>query len=416
MDFARLKELLFARSNFGVKLGLERMEQACALLGNPERSAPALHVAGTNGKGSTCAFAEAALRAKGLRTGLYTSPHLSHFCERIRIGGAPVSEERACELLEEVISRVPWALDDPGLTFFEIATLMAFLAFREVDAMVIEVGLGGRLDATNVVHPRACAVSALGLEHTRYLGPTLLHVAAEKAGIFKRGVPAVSAGQPRGAADVLQARAEALDIPLWRPGRDYRFESREGRPFCYSGPRWTVRAEPGLAGRHQRANAALACALLEASGLCEPRHAEAGLPAARWPGRLEQFGDVLIDGAHNPHAARALARALPSILRRRPLHLVFGVLDDKDAQAMLDALAPLAKTVHYCAPDSPRAIPPARLAGIRPGEVHQSVAAALAVARRLPGIVLCCGSLYLAGEARALLLGEPNAPMPAERL
>ncbi|HZR08998.1 MAG TPA: folylpolyglutamate synthase/dihydrofolate synthase family protein [Myxococcales bacterium] len=416
MDFARLKELLFARGNFGVKLGLERMEQACALLGSPERSAPVLHVAGTNGKGSTCAFAEAALRAKGLRTGLYTSPHLNHFCERIRIRGEPISEERAGGLLEELISRVPWALGDPGLTFFEIATLMAFLAFREVEVMVIEVGLGGRLDATNVVRPRACAVSALGLEHTRYLGPTLLHVAAEKAGIFKPGAPAVSAGQPRGAAEVLQARADALGIPLWRPGRDYRFESREGRPFCYAGPRWTVRAEPGLAGQHQRANAALACALLEASGLCEPRHAEAGLAAARWPGRLERFGDVLIDGAHNPHAARALARSLPPILQGRPLHLVFGALEDKDAKAMLDALVPLASTVHYCAPDSPRAIPPGRLLQIHPGEVHESVAGALAAARRLPGLVLCFGSLYLAGEARALLLGTPSVPMPAERL
>src|SRR4029077_16483393 len=143
---------------------------------------------------------EAALRAAGLRTGLYTSPHLTHFCERIRLGGVPISEDRACELLEEVRERLPWALGDPGMTFFEIVTLMAFLAFREVDAMVIEVGLGGRLDATNVVRPRACAVSSLGLEHTQYLGPTLAHIAAEKAGIFKPGAPAVTAGQPLQAA------------------------------------------------------------------------------------------------------------------------------------------------------------------------------------------------------------------------
>src|SRR5437588_8094188 len=181
MDFADLKQLLFARGNFGVKLGLERMREACALLGNPERAVPVVHVAGTNGKGSTCAFTEASLRAAGLRTGLYTSPHLNYFCERIRIDGEPISEERACELLEEVRSRVPWALGDPGLTFFEIVTLMAFLAFRDVDVRVIEVGLGGRLDATNVVEPRACAVASLGLEHTQYLGPTLAHVAREQA-------------------------------------------------------------------------------------------------------------------------------------------------------------------------------------------------------------------------------------------
>ena len=416
MRFDELKEVLFARSNFGMKLGLERMLDACALLGSPERSAPVLHVAGTNGKGSTCAFSEAALRAAGLRTGLYTSPHLNHFCERIRLGGAPIPEERACELLEEVRARVPWALGDPGLTFFEIVTLMAFLAFRQTDVMVIEVGLGGRLDATNVVQPRACAVSALGLEHTQYLGPTLAHIAGEKAGIFKAGVPAVTAGQPREAAEVLQARAAGLGVPLWRPGRDYRFESRSGQPFCYAGPHWTVRAEPGLAGQHQRANAALACALLETSGLCEPRHVETGLRTVAWPARLEQFGNVYVDGAHNQHAARALARALPALLGGRPLRLVFGALQDKDAAGMLAALAPLAQSVHYCAPQSPRALPPAELARIHPGQVHPGVAAALDAARRESGVVLCCGSLFLAGEVRAILSGDPTAPMPSERL
>src|SRR5256886_16700093 len=192
MTFEELKAALFVRSNFGMKLGLDRMREALRLLGDPHRGYPVLHVAGTNGKGSTCAFAEASLRAAGLRTGLYTSPHLNHFCERIRLDGEPISEDRACELLEEVRARVPWALGDPGLTFFEIVTLMAFLAFRGVDVRVIEVGLGGRLDATNVVQPLACAVASLGLEHTQYLGPTLAHVAAEKAGIFKAGVPAVS--------------------------------------------------------------------------------------------------------------------------------------------------------------------------------------------------------------------------------
>jgi len=420
VTFAELKEILFARGNFGMKLGLERMREACALLGNPERSAPVLHVAGTNGKGSTCAFTEAALRAAGLRTGLYTSPHLSHFCERIRLDGVPISEERACELLEEVRERLPWALGDPGMTFFEIVTLMGFLAFRGVDAMVVEVGLGGRLDATNVVQPRACAVSALGLEHTEHLGPTLGHVAAEKAGILKRGAPAVSAGQPAEAARVLQERADQLGISLWRPGRDYRFESREDSAFCYSGPRWTVRAEPALAGAYQRANAALACALLEASGLCEARDAEAGVASASWPGRLERFGDVYVDGAHNPHAARALARALPALLRGRPMHLVFGALRDKDVKGMLDALAPLAHSIHYCAPDSPRAVPPEELARIHPGEAHRAVASAIAEARqaaaRRPGVVVCCGSLYLAGEVRSLLRGEARVGMPTERL
>ena len=424
MTFEELKALLFARGNFGMKLGLERMRDACARLGNPERSAPVLHVAGTNGKGSTCAFVEASLRAAGLRTGLYTSPHLNHFCERIRIGGEPISEERACELLEEFCARVPDALGDPGLTFFEIVTLMGFLAFRGVDAMVVEVGLGGRLDATNVVSPLACAITSLGLEHTQYLGPTLAHIAAEKAGILKAGAPAVSAGQPREAAAVLQKKADELRIPLWRPGRDYAFESRDVRPFCYQGPRWAVRAgDLALSGHHQRTNAALACALLEAAAQAglrvEPHHAEAGLRTARWPARLERFGNVLVDGAHNPHAVGAVVRALPALLAGRQAHLVFGALQDKDVGTMLHLLAPVAASMHYCAPDSPRALQPEALVALQPGTAHATPAAALDGARKAAGrdgVVLCLGSLYLAAEVRALLLGESRTAMPSERL
>jgi dihydrofolate synthase/folylpolyglutamate synthase len=419
MTFNELKELLFARSDFGMKLGLERMREACRLLGNPERAAPALHVAGTNGKGSTCAFAEASLRAAGLRTGLYTSPHLVHFCERIRLDGAPVTEERACELLEEVLARVPWALRSDGLTFFELVTLMAFGAFRGVDVMVVEVGLGGRLDATNVLEkPRACAIASLALEHTQYLGPTLADVAREKAGIFKAGAPAVSAGQPREAAQVLERRAKEVGVALLRPGRDYRFESRDVRPFCYEGARWTVRAgDLALQGHHQRTNAALACALLEASLLpLEPRHVEQGLGMANWPGRLERIGEVYLDGAHNPHAAKALAHAMPALLRGRPLRLVFAALQDKDAAAMLREVAPLAATVHFCAPDSLRAVPAEQLAALWPGTAHRDVASALRSAQAEGGIVLVCGSLYLVGEARSVLLGETAARMPSERL
>jgi dihydrofolate synthase/folylpolyglutamate synthase len=431
VTFAELKELLFVRGNFGMKLGLGAMREALAALTNPERGVPALHVAGTNGKGSTCAFAEAGLREAGLRTGLYTSPHLTHFCERIRIGGEPIREERACELLDEIRARVPWALGDPGLTFFEIATLMAFLAFRGLDVMVIEVGLGGRLDATNVLEkPLACAVASLGLEHMQYLGPTLTHIAAEKAGIFKRGTPAVSAGQPAEAARVLAARALELGISLARPGRDYRFESRDSRPFCYQGESWSVRAPHlSLEGHHQRANAALACALVEAASKgptalpVEARHLEAGLAAARWPGRLERIaetgragGEVWVDGAHNPHAAAALFRSLPAIRRGRALHLVFGALQDKDVAAMLRELHPAAASVHYCAPDSPRAFSPTELARLFPGTPHPNVGEALAAARSKEGIVLVCGSLYLVGEVRALLLGAGFDRMPSERL
>ena len=467
MHFEQLKELLFKRSNFGMKLGLERMREALALLGNPHRAFPVLHVAGSNGKGSTCAFAEAALRAARLRTGLYTSPHLFHFCERIRVAGEPVSEERAAALLEEIAGRVPWALRDDGLTFFELATLMGFLAFAQerVQVAVVEVGLGGRLDATNVVEPLACAVAPIALEHTRWLGSTLAEVAMEKAGILKDGAPAVSAGQPLAAAAVLQARADELRIPLWRPGRDYVYESSDVRPFCYSGPdgfRVAMGAGEGgveggrddrsipsglaLLGHHQRANAALACALLQVAASrgvpVRPEHVRHGLHTARWPGRLEVVAReplVVLDGAHNPHAARALARTLPTVAGGRPVQLVFAAMGDKDHAGMLRELLPVAAGVHLCAVESPRAARPEDLAavaqrlaggtGAGAGEadadralagrayptVREAVLAARAAAGQ-DGCVLCCGSLYLAAEVRAAVGGRPADRMPSERL
>jgi dihydrofolate synthase/folylpolyglutamate synthase len=458
MRFAELTELLFARANFGMKLGLARMQAALPLLGDPHRCAPVLHVAGTNGKGSTCAFTERSLRAAGLRTGLYTSPHLRHFCERIRLDGEPIGEEQAAGLMAELLARVPWALaggpagpdDGDGLTFFELTTLLGFLAFARagVQVMVVEVGLGGRFDATNVVLPLACAVAPLGLEHQQYLGDTLELIAAEKAGIIKRGVPVVSAGQPLAAARVLEETALARGAPLWRPGRDYRFESREALPFCYGGPPaagaaascgdgWTVRPKAlGLLGHHQRQNAALACALLEAAarrGLpVAPEHAEQGLQQTQWPGRLQRLPAsdgaplTLIDGAHNPHGARALAAALPALLAGRPLQLLLGLLTDKDARGVLEPLLPLATAVHLCAPRSPRALAPQALAaqvgqlGPRlPVSLHGSAAEALAAARRAAGsagAVVGCGSLYLVGELLDAAEERSRDPVPSERL
>jgi dihydrofolate synthase / folylpolyglutamate synthase len=434
MTFEELKAALFVRSNFGMKLGLDRMREALRLLGDPQRGYPVLHVAGTNGKGSTCAFAEASLRAAGLRTGLYTSPHLVHFCERIRIAGTAIGEERAADAFEEILRKVPWALDREGLTFFELATLMSFVEFTrsEIEVAVVEVGLGGRLDATNVVEPTACAVASLGLDHQQWLGPTLADVAGEKAGIFKKGVPAVSAGQIREAAIVLDRRAAELGIPLWRPGRDYRFESRTDHEFCYQGPSGFCvrpRAALSLAGGYQRVNAALCCALLEAAGSrglrVEPRHVEEGLVSARWQARLEVVATdplVLLDGAHNGHATRALARSLPDLLRGRSLHLVMAAMQDKDHAALLEPIVPLARTIHFCAANSPRAADPRALAaasGRGDARVHPSAAAALEAARGAAGkegVVLCCGSLYLAGEITAALADRAPASMPSERL
>jgi len=260
-------------------------------------------------------------------------------------------------------------------------------------------------------------------------------VAAEKAGILKKGAPAVSAGQPRAASEVLQARAEELGIPLWRPGRDYVYESSDVRPFCYQGPGgFRVGLDAGelaLQGHHQRGNAALACALLQAAaerGLpVRPEHAREGLRTARWPARLEVVAHrplVLLDGAHNPHAARALAHALPGLAGGRPVQLVFAAMSDKDHAAMLRELLPIAGRVHLCAVDSPRAAAPEQLAEVARElgadfATYRSVGEALRTARAEAGpdgCVVCCGSLYLAAEVAAALGGRSPGWMPSERL
>jgi len=388
----------------GMRFGLERVLRALEALGHPERAFPILQVAGTNGKGSTCAMAAAALRAAGHRTGLYVSPHLVRFNERIQVDGVPIDDGALDRAAEEIRSRCPW--HDAGgpedrLTYFEFATLLAFVHFarERVGAAVVEVGLGGRLDATSAATPRVAAVARIGIDHTQLLGDTIEAIAREKAGIFKEGVPAVvHAHQPPGALESLREEA-----------------ARRGAPFQVASPSWD--GPIGLAGPHQRGNAALAAAalrLLDGSGLRVPEPAiAAGIAGVRWPGRLETVAGVLLDGAHNPDGAAALAAALGALHPGRPVELVFGVLSDKEHRGMIAALAPAVRRFHLVAPSSPRARSPGQyldlVAPLRPADVHASVAEALACARRAAadGALVCvAGSLYLVGEARELLAAE----------
>jgi len=387
-----------------MRFGLERMERALDALGRPERDLAVLHVAGTNGKGSTCAMAAEALRLAGHRVGLYTSPHLVRFHERIQVDGRPISDEVLAARIHEVRRACPWHErdDDDRLTYFEFATLIGLLhlARERVDAAVVEVGLGGRFDATNAVLPLVSAVSRIGLDHMQFLGDRVDAIAREKAGIFKRGVPCLAAfDQPPEAMEALRDEA-----------------GRRGAPFHVAPARWE--GAIALLGEHQRGNAALAAAalrLLAASGVRvgEPEIA-AGIATARWPGRLEEVSGVLLDGAHNPDGARALAAALPALHPGRPVELVFGVLSDKDHEGMLAELAPAARRIHLVAPDSPRARAPQSCfaAAERHGiavDAHESLPGALACARRLAvdGALVCvAGSLYLVGEARERLAGE----------
>jgi dihydrofolate synthase / folylpolyglutamate synthase len=390
-----------------MRLGLERMERALEALGHPERGLRILHVAGTNGKGSTCAMAAQALTGAGYRTGLYTSPHLVRFNERIAVNGVAIADDDLDRLAGEVRRACPWhdaSIEGERLTYFEFATLMALLHFAGIgaSAVVLEVGLGGRFDATNAVRPLACAVARIGLDHTEMLGDTLAAIAREKAGIFKRGVPAVvTEAQPAEAMAALRAEASRRNAPL------------VVAPASYSG---TI----ALAGAHQQENAALAAAALRAlarGGLPLSDGAIArGIADARWPGRLETLGGVLLDGAHNPDGAAALATALRSLHSGRPVELVFGVLFDKDHAGMLHAVAPVVRALHLVSPSSPRARKPGtyrELARtlVERTDQHASVAEALACARKAAsdGAVVCvAGSLYLVGEARQLLSGDPS--------
>jgi len=386
MTYDELLRRLAALRRYGMRPGLESIRALCAALGDPQRTLEVVHVGGTNGKGSTAAMIAAGLRADGKRVGLYTSPHLLRFTERIVIDGAELARERAAAIGERVLAAANEA------TFFDVATAMAFVAFAEarVDVAVIEVGLGGRLDSTNLVErPRCALVTSVALDHTDVLGTTLPQIAREKAGIWKRGVPALYACADEEAAAVLQQEAERVGAaPIERFGRDF-----------------DDAALPALAlhGAHQRRNAALARRALAILGASERAIAD-GLEHVRWPGRLEALTPtILVDAAHNEEGARALAAAWPA----GEWTLVIGVVADKDARAIVAPLVARAARVIATAPPSTRALPPAELAKLIPGaEVAPDLAAALAMTAGEQ--VVIAGSIFLVGQARALVLGEAS--------
>jgi dihydrofolate synthase/folylpolyglutamate synthase len=390
-------EALYARIPMGMRLGLEAMESAAARFDHPEASFAAVHVAGTNGKGSVSAMVESIARAAGLRTGLYTSPHLCRFAERIRIDGEPIDDARLGALVVRALA------DEANLSFFEAATLSAFLAFREarVDVAVVEVGLGGRLDATNILpRPKAAAITRIALDHTARLGPTLVDIAREKAGIAKAGLELVTGPMP---PDVLAAIEEVAHAK----GATVTPAPELVRPFAM-----------GLAGAHQRDNARVAVALAERLAL--PAEAMArGLADVRWPGRLERIGPYLLDAAHNPDGVASLVRHVATLgVSPERTCLVFGALSEKEWAPMIDALAPMARTRVYVAPSaltsaSRPAVSPSDMAARVPGLAASSVAEALLWAdprERGCDLVVVAGSILLIGAVRAKLLSLPCDP------
>lgn len=355
MTYSAAIEYLYGLQKHGIKLGLETMRSLLQRLGHPERRFRALHIGGTNGKGSTAAMAAAVLQASGLRVGLYTSPHLVEFRERIRVNGDMIQEQLVADLTGRVCAAVP---DTVHATFFEVTTAMALLHFAEsqVDVAVLEVGLGGRFDATNVVEPAACAITTVALDHQEYLGRTYEAIAFEKAGIIKPSVPVVIGRMGREASGVISRIAQERRAPLWRLGYDFSVEGDRPEQFTYRGvTRVFEGLRCGLAGRHQLDNAACALAMFETAGDLESSVDEAairqGLQAVVWEGRLEcleAYPRVLLDGAHNPAAAAALASYLQEYLLLSPdsrVILVWGMMRDKDHRGFIEPFQPLVSEI-----------------------------------------------------------------------
>ena len=392
---------LAARRRFGMRPGLDSISALCRALGDPQREFPSVHVAGTNGKGAVCAIIDAAIRDGGARpVGRYTSPHLVAINERFFIDGAPVDDatlERLAQRVQDATEAMP---DDSSPTFFEALTAVAFLLFaeRKTRCAVLECGLGGRLDATNVCSPELCVITRIGLDHCDWLGDTVEKIAAEKAGIVKPGVPVVLGRNEAPVVSVIRRRAEEL-----------------GAPFFYApdvASEADVPADFPLRGSFNRENAVTASAALKVLGKGTPFR----LPSAvTWPGRFQRVGGFIVDGAHNPPAARALAEALREDGRvERSLDLVFGACADKDVDCVLRTLAPFARRGFAVRTGNPRSLAAdamaerMRAAGID-ATPCETLADALGAAR--PD-ALVCGSLFLAGEA---LVALGAYPWPAPR-
>lgn len=412
-----LKEIYGLR-RFGIKLGLSTIKHILGRLGNPQDQYNCIHVAGTNGKGSVAAMLASVLNMAGYRTGLYTSPHLVRFNERIAINNQPISKERVIQSYEQ-IKQVQQGRREP--TFFEFTTAMALFEFgqQKVEWAVVETGMGGRLDATNVIQPTLSIITNVSVEHREYLGRTIREIAGEKAGIIKSQTPVITGARQKQALSVIQAVAATRSAPVFRLGKDFRTRRHSSGTFTYYGIDNTWhRLEAGLLGRHQVDNAAKVLAACEVLGRknvqISQEQIREGLLQTRWPGRLEIVCNdpfVILDGAHNLSAARNLARFLSNHLNRRDITLVIGILDDKPYRAMLQTLVPVCRRVILTQPKIDRRLPAQTLLPIVKeftdevtvvSDVQNAVLHAIKTAGANDAVCIA-GSLYVVGEAKEAL-------------
>lgn len=411
-------DYLYGLQKHGIKFGLNSTERILERVGNPHRKLRFIHVAGTNGKGSTATMLAAILREHGFKTGLYTSPHLVRFTERFSINGQEVGAERMLQVFEKIRS----VLDEKEPpTFFEVTTAMAFLYFAEeqADWVIAETGMGGRLDATNVIDPEVCIITNIGFDHQEYLGSTLASIAREKAGIIKEGIPLITGALQPVVQGILKTTCMNRKAPLLRYKSDFRVRRNSDGTFQYRGmdAQWPA-LRVNLRGPHQTANAALAVAaaeLLHRKGLLQLENSavERALADVEWPARLEVLEEnptIILDGAHNPQGAESLRDALKDCFKYERLHLVLGIMADKDIRGILRRLLPLAQTAIFTQPRYSRAANPEELRRmarpyIQKHYVIPDPASAIAQARQMaePGDLICItGSLYFAGEVKEI--------------
>ena len=390
---------LFGTQLFGIKLGLESIGRLLSALDVPAKEQRVIHVAGTNGKGSVCAMIDAICRAQGYRTGLFTSPHLITYRERIRVGGEMISAAEVAEGLERIRGIVrDW---DPHPTFFEITTALALWHFKSAgcEIVVLETGMGGRLDATNAVEPVASVITPIGYDHQKWLGNTLTEIAGEKAGIIKPNVPVVAAPQLAEAAAVIQARTAECDARLELVSGTY------------------TASHIALPGEHQQQNAALAIAALRAAEIHTDDDAiRYGLATVSWPARFQRCSDqVVVDGAHNPAGARVLAKTWRSVFGDERATIILAVLRDKDAAAIVRELTPIANRFILPHIRAERAVPPEELLPIvRDAAPDLAVSTAISYSAAMNDTtpaerILITGSLHFAGEVLATIQGVPAA-------
>lgn len=421
-DYQRSLDYLYSLEKFGMIFGLTKIEAILRAVGNPHRELQAIHIGGTNGKGSTAAMVASILRKEGYRVGLYTSPHLIRFTERIKVNGKEIEKEEIVELTEWLRKRIEEAGVPSPFTFFDFTTAMAFLYFKQkmVDLTVLEVGLGGRLDSTNVIDPLLSIITNIGKDHEDVLGKGIMRIAREKAGIIKRKRPLITAAtQPqvlRHFAKVCQEKAS----PFFRVGKEFRYHLEGEEGFSYEGIHrklWGLSLN--LRGGHQVVNAVTALGAMEVLDDLGYRISNeamsGGLKEVEWPGRLEMVSSspkVLLDGAHNPDGALTLKESLQRDFQYRNLILLIGIMKDKDIPSILHALSPLADHIILTRPSTARAASPALLKKAlgRNGtkaEVVEDFKMAIEKGLSFTGAedLLCItGSLYTVGEARSYFL------------